>query len=73
MCTVEIYSSRRCAFGELESKALAKYAAAPMQVSAVVTPPAPAEQNLGVKKSGGGAETLPQQMIYYSVAVQQER
>jgi hypothetical protein len=44
-----------------------------MQVSAVVTPPAPAEQNLGVKKSGGGAETLQQQMIYYSVAVQQER
>jgi hypothetical protein len=49
------------------------YSALPTQVSAVVTPHAHAAQNLGVKKGGGGAETLPQQVINNSAAVQQER
>jgi hypothetical protein len=48
-------------------------AAAPAQVSTVITLPAPAAQNLGVKKSGGVAETLPEQVIINSAAVQQER
>jgi hypothetical protein len=49
------------------------YAAAPTQVSTVVTPPVPAAQSLGVKKNGGDVETLPQQVINNSAVVQQER
>jgi hypothetical protein len=48
------------------------YAAAPTQVSTLVSPPAPAAHNLGVKK-GGVAETQLQQVINNSAAVQQKR
>ena len=47
------------------------YVATPMQVSAVVTPPAPMEKKLGVKKAGGGAETLSHQVISNSAAIQE--
>jgi len=49
------------------------YAAEPTQASTVVTPPAPAAHNLGVKKGGGDVEKLPQQVISNSAAVEQER
>jgi hypothetical protein len=47
------------------------YPAEPAKFSKVVTPPSPAEQNLGVRK--GGKVTLLEQMIINSEAVQQER
>jgi hypothetical protein len=50
-------------------------AATPTQVSTLVMPPAPAAKKSRREKKGrrgGVAETLPQQVIYNSAAVQQE-
>jgi hypothetical protein len=49
------------------------YAAVLTQFSTVVTPPAPAAQNIGVKKGGRAAETPPQKVVNNAAAVQQER
>jgi hypothetical protein len=53
------------------------YAAAPTQVSTVVTPPAHASKNIGVKKKQGEGwgrgGALSKQVINNSAAVQQER